>query len=200
MINDFPIYELKIDETESFVEAIALVEKPAIQSDFIAFSQEQKNMTFSMDDSKMELIGAAMIPDMKIYRRNQTGEEYYVYFKKETIRQIAQVFSRKGFQSNLNIEHSATPAHSFVFQSYIVDEDKGMYSPKHLNVPDGSWVIGVKVTDPNVWNDVKEGRVKGFSVEGIFDVFKIGFSNEYTNDLKECLELLKELNSLIFKK
>lgn len=169
---NLPVYELKIDpNNDSFVDSIALVDAPAIESDFIAFSKQNERLSFSTNDEKKELIGAAMIPYMNIYRRDEDGKEYDVFFSADTIRQIAQVYFKKGFQSNLNLDHSATPAKSFVFQSYIVDTEKGMTSPKGLNLPDGSWVVGVKVEDDAVWSDIKAGKQRGFSIEGIFQYF-----------------------------
>lgn len=201
MIKDIPLYECKINEDENaFVEAIALVESPAIESDFIAFSQHQKDLTFSLNDEMMELIGAAMIPDKNIYRKDKAGQEYYVYFSKDTIRKIVQVFSKKGFQTNINLEHNEnSPANSFVFQSYIVDETKGMTSPTGLNLPDGSWVVGVKVTDSNVWADIKAGKIKGFSVEGLFELFESDLIKNSDEYMEQCLALIKKINSQIEK-
>lgn len=197
---DLPVYELRINENmEAIVDAIALVENPAIESDFIAFSKEQENISFSMDDENMELLGAAMIPNLKMYRKNKEGVEYYAFFTAPTIRQIAQVFSKNGFQSNLNIAHTPTPAHSYIFQNYIVDESKGMFSPKGLNLPDGSWAIGVKVTDKKVWQNIKEGKIKGFSVEGVFELFKEEFDKQDSQELEEVLQLIKEIKKYIFK-
>lgn len=191
-----PVYELRINEdNESFVDAIAMVESPAIESDFLAFSKEQERLLFSTNDEKMELLGAAMVPDMKIYRRDKNGSEYNVFFSKDTIRQISQVFMKRGFQTNMNLDHTTTPAKSFIFQSYIVDESKGMTSPKGLDLPDGTWVVGVKVTDPQVWNDVKSGKVKGFSVEGLFEFFEPSVNTTQSED--EVMNALKELNHYI---
>ena len=192
-----PIYELRInEEDDSFVEAIALVDSPAIESNFLAFSQEQKNLTFSMDDEKMELIGAAMIPDMKIFRYEPGSDGYHVYFTKDTVRQIAQVFMKKGLQNSLNLDHTDKEAKSFVYQSYIVDSEKGMTSPKGLNLQDGSWVVGVKINDKQVWEDVKSGKRKGFSVEGLFQMFKTEFksaSAKVNKDEEEVIDLLGQL-------
>jgi hypothetical protein len=197
MRKKFPCYELHIDElNEAIVQAIALVESPAIESHFLAFSTEQKNLTFSLDEERRELIGAAMIPDQKIYRIDEEGYEYEVFFSKETIRKISQIFFKKGFQSNLNIEHKDLPADSFIFQSYIVDEGKGMLSPKGLNLPDGSWVVGVKVNNNDIWKDIKSGKRKGFSVEGVFGFIKHDFKVA-KSDEDEVLEMIQQLKQLI---
>lgn len=199
-----PLYEIFIDESkESFVDAVALVDEPAIESNFFAISNEQKNLTFSVGDVKKELVGAAMIPDMHIFRKTENGEGYNVYFSKDTIRQIAQVFFKKGFQANINLSHSDVPANSFIFQSYIVDDALGISSPKGLNLPDGSWVVGMKVTDDNTWNEIKAGKLKGFSVEGLFQMMESEIEQKHSKEKseeKELLEVLQNLNSILFKK
>jgi len=163
-----PVIELKIDEAnESFVSAIALVEHPAIESDFIAFNQTQN---FAVNDERQELLGAAMLPDKPIYRNGDKGD-FYAVFSKDTIRQIAQVFAQKGLFNNTNIEHTIIPADSFVFQSYIVDNSKNINAPTGIEAPDGSWIVGVKVNNPAIWQSIKQGQIKGFSVEGIFELF-----------------------------
>ncbi len=188
-----PVYELKIDEeNDSFVEAIALVEKPAIESNFLAFSAEQKNLTFSLDDEKMELLGAVMIPNMNIYRQREDGFEYNVFFSPDTIRKISQVFFKKGFQSNMNLDHSNASADSYVFQSLIVDKEKGI---NPLDLADGSWVIGVKVNNEAVWKDIKEGKRKGFSVEGVFELIKHEFKTLGQED--QLLTLINQLNKIL---
>ena len=99
-------YELRINPTkDSFVSAIALVEDPAIESDFLTFSKEHVEFEFSANDEKQELLGAAMIPDMKIFRRDDDGTEFNVFFSVETIREIAQVFFKRNFQQNLNLNN-----------------------------------------------------------------------------------------------
>lgn len=195
-----PVFEIFIDEAEdSFVDAIALVDKPAIESDFLSFNKNSDSkFKFSVDDEeRMELIGAALIPDINIYRQDPNGDGYYVSFSKDTVRNIAQVFMKRGLQNSMNIEHTETPAHSYVYQSYIVDKGKGINSPKHLNLPDGSWVVGVKVTDSNVWNDIKAGKTKGFSVEGLFKIAEKKVKTDQSKQTEEVFDLIREIEGLI---
>lgn len=196
-MNKLPLFELQINEDEdAIVSAVSLVEDPAIESNFIAFSNHQMN--FKTNDERQELIGAAMIPNMKIYRRDQNGNEYNVFFSTDTIRKISQVYFKKGFQKNMNISHSSTPAHSYIFQSYLVDSNKGITAPKGLDVPDGSWIIGVKVDDTEVWNKIKTGEVKGFSIEGLFEFINSDmFSNEVSDE--QLLSLINRLNEILTK-
>lgn len=188
MKKNIPTYEIFIDEDEdSFVSFVSLVDKPATEKLFQAFS-EHKEFKFDISEERNEILGIAMVPDMEIYRKDpDTGAEYNVYFSKNTIRQIAQVFFKKQFNNNINLSHTDLLANSYAFQSFIVDSEKGITYP---NAVDGSWILGCKVESPEVWQDVKEGKFKGFSVEGIFQ-----FNNQ-KNEEEELLSLLKEFNSL----
>lgn len=194
MTNTLPVFELQIDGKESYVDFISLVENPAIEKEFIAFT-ENKKIQFSLDDDRMELLGAAMIPNQLIYRRNEDGFEYNVFFSSDTIRSISQTFFKGGFQSNMNIEHSATNADSYVFQSMIVDSTKGI---SLMDLPDGTWVVGVKVLNAEVWQQIKEGTVKGFSVEGVFALIRKKFTQVKTDE-EEVLDLLIQIQNKISK-
>lgn len=192
------IYELRINPDENTeVQAIALVEFPAIEIDFYAFSK-QKKICFSFNEEKQELLGPAMIPNQHITRLDDNGNEYVVFFSAETIRLIAQNYFNKSYQGNLNLDHTAVPAKSFVFQSYIVDSSQGILSPKGMDLPDGSWVVGVKVTDKDVWDKVKARELNGFSVEGYFEQIENFSKVKVDSDEKEILSILKEIKSKIF--
>lgn len=196
-----PVFELKINvEDGAIVNAMAMVEHPAIESNFLAFGK-QVEMAFAANDERMELLGAAMIPDQLIYRIDpKTKEEFEVFFSAETIRQIAQEYFKSGYQNNLNLNHTSIPAKSYIFQSYIVDSSKGLNAPMGIDVKDGSWIVGVKINDAKVWDDVKAGKVKGFSIEGVFEFIESKFSKEDNNDDAEVIEVLTRLNQLINNK
>jgi len=189
---ELPVYELTVNDEDAFVDFIALVENPAIEVEFLAFANQEK-YAFALDEDKKELIGAAMIPDQMIFRRNDKGEEFNVFFSKDTIRQIVQSFFKSGYQSNMNIEHSATNADSFIFQSMIVDKAKGI---SFMDLPDGSWVVGVKVLNDEVWADIKAGKRKGFSVEGIFETMRNKFKSDAEEE-NEIILLLQKLQKLL---
>lgn len=185
MTKKLPLVELTVNPDEdSFVSAIALVENPAVESDFIAFSENKISIQFDANDEKQELLGIALIPNKPIYRNSPQTGEYACVFSTDTVRQIAQIYAQKGLFNNTNIEHTSIPAGSYVYQSYITDESKGISAPKGIDAPDGSWIVGVKVVDPQTWNDVKTGAVKGFSVEGIFQLID---TNQTVNMSKQSL-------------
>lgn len=130
---------------------------------------------FAIQDEEEQIItGALMLADKPIYRNDDNGE-YYVVFTKDTIKQIAQKFFTKGYQSNVNLMHDSGMKLEglTMFESWITDEKRGIMPMKGFeDVPDGSWFGSFKVNNAEVWAMIKEGKVKGFSVEGLFSYKK----------------------------
>ena len=164
------IIELILDEQNELagVEAISVVENPAIEEDFVAFANQEIKFA-QVDNEKRILMGALLVPNKPIYRRNGE-EEYYVYFSKDTIRKTAELFLMKGNQNNSTLEHQLPLNGLSLVESWIVEDDEKDKSRLYdMNVPVGTWMGAVKVNNEEVWNDyVKTGRVKGFSIEGYF--------------------------------
>ena len=199
MNKELKTYELLINEqSEAFVDAVALTHNPAIDSLFLAFNKDNiVELPFSIDEDKIELLGAAMIPDIEIERKPNeiVNEPHIVKFSAEQIKEAALIFMKKGFQKNLNIEHSSTDAKAFIFQSFIINSELNINSPKGLYLPNGSWVIGVKCEDKEVFEAVKKVGA-GFSVQGMF---QYKFQSEVSDDDKLTQTLLSELNTILKK-
>jgi hypothetical protein len=118
------------------------------------------------------ITGPLMIPQQLIYRNNERFGEHYVKFSAETIRQIAIKFAKKGYQKNVNLMHDSEmqPKDVTMFESFISDSSRGVKPMEQFSdLPDGTWFGSFYVENPEVWKLVKEGNVKGFSVEGMFD-------------------------------
>ena len=165
------IIELILDEgaIDAGVNAISIVEQPAIESDFIALSKDVEVKFAEVDKEKRILMGAALIPNKTIFRRN--GEdEFYVYFSQDTIRRASQLFLKSGSQSKSTLEHQMKIEGLTVVESWIVDDsvmDKSAFY--NLKMPVGTWMVAVKVDNEEIWTDfVKTKKVKGFSIEGYF--------------------------------
>jgi len=164
------IVELLLDEENEItgIDAVSIVESPAIESDFIALAEQEIKLA-KIDEEKRILMGAALIPNKPIFRKN--GEEmFYVYFSKETVRRASELFFMNGNQNNATLEHSMNINDLTVVESWIVEDTKMDKTAKYgLDVPEGTWMISMKVENDEVWNDyVKSGKVKGFSIEGYF--------------------------------
>jgi hypothetical protein len=165
------IIELILDEAaiDAGVNAISIVEQPAIESDFIALSKDVEVKFAEVDNEKRILMGAALIPNKTIFRRN--GEdEFYVYFSKDTIRRASQLFLKTGSQSKSTLEHQMKIEGLTVVESWIVDDSEKDKSAFYgLSMPVGTWMVSVKVDNEEIWTDfVKTKKVKGFSIEGYF--------------------------------
>lgn len=164
------LIELIIDDKDvlSGVDAISVVETPAIESNFVALKSEEIKLA-QVDTEKRILMGAVLIPEKPIYRRN--GEdEYYIYFSKDTVNKASQLFFQNGNQNNWTLEHGKEIKGLTVVESWIVEDmAKDKSAIYNLSVPVGTWMASVKVEDDGIWNDyVKTGKVKGFSLEGYF--------------------------------
>ena len=162
--------ELYIDEENEFsgIEAISVVENPAIEEDFIALKKQQVRLA-EVDKEKRILMGAALIPNKKIYRTN--GEdEYNIFFSEDTVRKASELFLSRGKQNNSTLEHDVKLNGLSVVESWIIEDKKKDKSKKYgFDLPVGTWMVSVKVNNDEIWNDfVKEGKVKGFSIEGFF--------------------------------
>ncbi len=164
------IIELILDEEEfdTGVDAISIVESPAIESDFVALKNQEIKLA-EVDKEKKILMGALLIPDKPIYRNGSEGE-YYIFFSKDTIVKASQMFLQNGKQSNSTLEHSKALNGLTLVESWIVeDKAKDKTALYGLDVPVGTWMGSVKVNNDDVWNEyVKTNKVKGFSIEGYF--------------------------------
>ena len=192
---ELPLYKVHIDDFDDVtgVDAVAIVDHPAIERSFMAFT-EQKPMQlyFSETADRRIVTGALMIADMPIYR-NVAGKEFYVQFDAQTIEAIVQRFFEKGYQRNVNLQHNGEIVDGVVmYESMIVDKERGM---QFQDLPEGSWVGSFKVNNDEVWERIKSGEMKGFSVEGIFNHVKVDELPQ--EELEEMHQALVDLEYLM---
>ena len=163
------IVELFIDENEAIgIEAISVVEYPAIEEDFVALKREDIKLA-EVDKEKRILMGAALIPNKPIYRRSD-DHEYYIYFSRDTVRKASELFFINGNQNKSTLEHQMPLTGLSVVESWIVeDKEKDKSRMYDMDMPIGTWMVSMKVLNDDIWhNYVKTGKVKGFSIEGYF--------------------------------
>lgn len=193
-----PIYNLIIndDDDTTGVEAVALVDHPAIEKNWVAFSGEQKPYSFATVNADKRIIsGALMIADLPIYRRDDMGE-YYVIFNRSTIETISQKYMRNGFLKNVNAMHDPNQKIDgvYLWQNWIIDKSNGITPPSYYqNMTDGSWYGMFKVDNQPLWNDyIKTGIFKGFSVEGIFEhKYLVDKAKSQIDSLAERIQALR---------
>jgi hypothetical protein len=162
------LIELILDEDEAIgVEAISVVENPAIESDFVALKNEELKLA-EISKEKRLLMGALLIPNKPIYRKSG-DDEYYIFFSKDTIAKASQLYLQNGNQSEATLEHNENLKGLTLVESWIVeDKAKDKTALYGLDVPVGTWMGSVKCDNDEVYQMAKDGVVKGFSIEGYF--------------------------------
>jgi len=157
------------DQEMAGIEAISIVESPAIEADFVALKADEIKLAEVNKDKKI-LMGALLIPNKPIFRNSDDQDDYYIYFSKDTVEKASQLYLKNGNQNNSTLEHQHSLSGLTLVESWIVEDTKMDKSRKYgMNVPVGTWMGSVKVNNDEVWNEyVKTGKVKGFSIEGYF--------------------------------
>ena len=192
------------EQEEAGVEAISIVESPAIESDFIALKDQEIKLA-QVDGDKKILMGALLIPNKPIYRNGSEGE-YYIYFSKDTVQKASQMYLKNGYQNNSTLEHAETLNGLTLVESWLVEDEVQDKSRKYgLNVPIGTWMGAVKVNNDEIWQEyVKTNKVKGFSIEGYFadkmEAPKDKIKEEYSKDKSAEKTLNKIINILTNEK
>lgn len=196
-------YKVGID-SETY--AISLVESPAIESDFVALAkeEEEKQQVFLESDEKHMVYGAALIPDKDIYRNN--GEqEFYINFTKESIERMSQDFMKEYRQYEVKTDHDDIANEVCVVESWLVsDSYKDKSNALGINVPEGTWMVGMKVNNIETWERIKAGELKGFSVESMISLEEFSKQNNdnmniETNDMG-FWNKMKEVLAEVFSK
>ena len=190
---DLPFIEFKLSDDVEGLQAIAFVDAPAIGLNYQAFAPHKFEI---INEEKRIVMGAAMIPDLPIYRRDERGE-YYAIFRKETIKALVQKLFKENKHNNFNEQHNAFKILDgvYIYQSFITDQELGILAPQGFeNVADGTWFIAAKVENDEAWSKVKEdGILKGFSVEGVFDLEPYKFKKMNKLNLESVINTLKSV-------
>lgn len=171
--------------------AVSLVEDPAIESNFIALSKEKKLVQLE----KRLLVGAALIPNKPIYR-NINGREFYISFDEATIEKLAQDFLANDYQHNITISHQEGVDDIVVVESWIKTSENDKSVDYGINEPIGTWFISVKVNNDEIWDRVKNGEYKGFSIEAMVGLDE---NLELNKELIMNEELIEKLREIIYE-
>lgn len=184
------IVELIIDKDSDGIDAVSVVDAPAIESNFIALADSYEMKLAEVDEDKRILMGAALIPNKQIYRRVKQ-DEFYVYFSKDTVKKASELFLMNGNQGNATLQHKSKIDGMTVVESWIIEDTEMDKSKKYgFSLPVGTWMIAMKVENEDVWQKVKAGEVKGFSIEGYFaDKLEMQMQDEeLINQIKKILQ------------
>ena len=166
------IVELVIadDSQELAIDAISLVSSPAIEQDFVFFGKEKNNLTFAkVDEEKRMLVSPALIPNKQIFRYDpNTDSEYYVYFSPETVRKASELYLKHNNHHKATYEHKDRVSGVLTVESWIKEGDSDKSKMYGYDLPNGTWFVKMKIENEDLWNKIKEGELKGLSIEGYF--------------------------------
>ena len=171
--------------------AVSLVEDPAIESNFIALSKQKSSI--KLENEKRLLIGAALVPNKPIYR-NVNGNEFYISFDETTIEKLAQDFLANDYQHNITVDHQEDANDIVIVESWIKTSENDKSVSYGLNEPIGTWFIGMKVNNDEIWQRIKDGFYKGFSIEAVVGLDELINNNNLQLAMdKEFIDKLREI-------
>lgn len=168
---------------ESETYAISIVESPAIEETLVALEEQKEVKVQLANEEKHMIYSAVLVPDKPIYRRNEEGDEFYVEFTKESIEHMSQQFFKEYKQNEITLDHETTASDVTVVESWLKSDlfkDKSVALGLNESLPIGTWFVGMKVNQIDVWDRVKSGELRGFSVESLIRLEE--FSKEDKND------------------
>lgn len=193
-------YEGKYNKKSKGVFAISLVNAPATEETFIAMAKQDKIVKFAkVDEEQRILMGLVLQPDQLIYRVDENGDEFEMFFSAETIKDFSQNFFQSGFQLNSKLEHDETIENVTFVESWLVADPKKDKSAAYgLSYPVGSWIVSMKVDNDDIWNNyIKTGELKGFSIDGMVELEEVNFKSniQMSKSNKNIIALLKQIVS-----
>ncbi len=190
------IVELIIDDEQAqlTIDAISLVNSPAIEENWVALNKHKKGNVIlaKVDEEKRLLVGPALIPNKQIFRIDNTGEEYYVYFSEKTVKRASELYLIHNNQKSATYEHEERVAGVTTVESWII-QDSNMDKARlygYKNLPKGTWMVSMKIENDSIWDMVKRKEVQGYSIEGYF-VDKM--SKMSSNKSAEILDVLADI-------
>ena len=185
MNDKLPLYEVTVD---SDVYAISLVDEPAIEVNYVHLAkQNPKKVVFLEDEAKEKhmVVGPVLIPDMPIYR-NQDGEEFYIQFSKESIERLAYNYIKQGYNmSSFTAQHQYPVNEVSIVESWLKTTENDKSNDLGFDCPIGTWFVGVKVNNLDVWEDIKDGKMNGFSVEAFVSLDELKLNKIKRNENKD---------------
>ena len=205
-IDGFPVFDAFITDEDTGMLKISLVDEPAVMKDFLAFDSQRKYQMYSVqDDEKRILLGVVARANFPIYRRDDRLGEYFIVYKPDTIRKMAEKYLAESRQNNVNLMHrEGTDVEGVqMVQWFIQDSERGVV-PAGFDVPDGSLFAEFHVLNDEVWAAVKDGTYRGFSLEGFFDLAPEHEIAEVTEMVEDCdgifSKIMKKAQSILTEK
>ena len=192
------IVELVIEENNEMlaIDAISLVSAPAIEQDFVFFGKDRHNLTFAkVDEEKRMLVSPALIPNKQIFRYDpNTDSEYYVYFSPNTVRKASELYLKHNNHHKATHEHNERVSGVLTVESWIKEGDQDKSKLYGYDLPNGTWFVKMRIDNDDLWKKIKEGELKGLSIEGYFvDKMQNMSKGQFTNE--QIRQALREIIS-----
>ena len=196
-----PVYDALVPDEDTGMLKISLVDLPAVMSDFLVFNEQRMVQMYSVQDEEKRLVyGVVMRANFPIYRKDERIGEYYIVYKADTIRKMAEKYLADGLQNEVNVMHSTDVDGVQMVQYFIKDSARGVNPTGFEDIADGSLFAEFHILNDEVWEAVKDGTYKGFSLEGVFDFIPeqevAARSQEDANERQiksEILSIIKQL-------
>lgn len=186
VIKNLPVFYLDIDDMcqEDGVTIMSIVDCPAVEKDFLKFSKVTQK--YSLNEEKKIITGVAIRADYPIYRNDGKGE-YYIKFNADSIEKMVCKFMRELRNNDVNINHSDTAEGIYLIESFILNDKHHISYPEFRDVENGSWMVSYKVDNQEVWKEIKEKKLNGFSIE-------VNGNLKKQDKLSEIYDLIKTIN------
>lgn len=197
--NGLKVYRAEINAEDEGMFCISLVQDPAVKADFLAFDKDKELLKFTVENEEKRLVrGLVMAADFLIYRRTATGHEYYVQYSPEAIRIMAEKYLKDGFQNNVDTEHNFKLVEGVnMVQFFIKDVENGINPKGFEDYKDGSLFAEFKVNNDEIWEEIKKGTFKGFSLAGVFENVETELSSQEDEEYNEIVELINKIKNKI---
>lgn len=195
-IGGIPVYDASLSDEETGMFKISLVDDPAIMSNFQAFDAAKRPMMYAVQDEDKRIVrGCIMRADFPIYRKDSKLGEYYVIYKADTIREMAEKYLLESRQNDFNIMHQeGSDVEGIQMVQYFIKGD-GIQVDGFDDCADGSLFGEFHVVNDDVWAEIKAGTYKGFSLEGVFDLVP----EQNRDEIQEIVDVLDGAFRKLFK-
>ena len=197
MEKNLPIYKAVIDGEASGMYTVSLVTYPAVESNFLYFNEQHKPLQFKVENEEQRVVtGVIMRCNHPIYRIGISGMEYYIMFDKPTIELMAEKWLKEGLQNNVNLQHNPDAYVDGVLlkEVYFKDIERGINPIGFEDIEDGSLFGTYHITNDEVWESIKSGEFKGYSLEGYFNTVEVEME-DVVQIWQDILDILKQLEN-----
>ncbi len=197
--NGIPVYKAMLDSEDTGMVVVSLVDDPAVESEFLAFNKQEKLQFSIQDEEQRKVLGVVMVPDKLIYRETADGMPYYIKYEAATIHKMAERFFQEMNVNNVDTDHSFELVEGVVLtQAFFINREKGIAPKGFEDMPDDTLMFEYHILNDEIWQGIKEGQWKGFSLAGTFDVVPVELSKKI-NVLDEIEGLLEKISNKLNK-